>query len=115
MLRREKFMVCREGQLKEREAREEPAAFTEECLRTGNRRARSFRSDGKSGLCGVCSHQDCWAERASLEEKTHIAKILWVGIKTSLQCYFFLMLFSLTHQLRISLLIVLDLYYPNKV
>ena len=44
MLRRETFMVCREGQLKEREAREEPAAFTEECLRRiGNRHVRSLR------------------------------------------------------------------------
>lgn len=33
MLRREKFMVCREGRAKEREAREEPAGFTGESLR----------------------------------------------------------------------------------
>lgn len=33
ILRREKFMVCREGRAKEREAREEPAAFTGERLR----------------------------------------------------------------------------------
>lgn len=57
------------------EAREEPAAFTEECLRRiGNRHVRSLRSDGKSGLCGDCSHQDCWAESTILEEKTHLSK-----------------------------------------
>jgi len=98
MLRREKFIMCREAQLKEREAREEPAAFKEECLRRiGNRHVRSLRNDGKSRLCDVCSHQDCWAERASLEEKTHLEKMLWVGRKASLQA--FILLFLLTHQL----------------
>lgn len=96
--RREKLMVCRKGQLKEREAGEETVAFTEECLRRiGNRHVRSLRSDGNSGLCGVCSYQDYWAERARLEEKTRLAKMLWMGRKTSLQA--FLLLFSLTHQL----------------
>lgn len=81
MLRREKFMVCRKGQLMEREAREEPAAFTECLRRIGNGHVGSLRSDRKSGLSGICSHWDCRAERATLEEKTHIAKMPWVEKK----------------------------------
>lgn len=62
------------------------AAFTELCLRRlGNRHLRSLRSYVNSGLCRVCSHQHCWAGRASLEEQTHLTEIQWVGRKTSLQ------------------------------